>query len=587
MKSKYAIYLHLAAIVSLAAAAEPNADISGFDKDVKPLLEKYCISCHGPDKVKAEIRVDTLNPDMFASDSGEYWEEVYNQLSIGDMPPDDEAQPTVEERETITAWVHHELRRAAELRRSTGGNNVIRRLTAYEYSNTLRDLLGIDLDYAENLPPEGAAQEGFVNNSAVLGTSGLHIEYFQRIGADAIRKAVMFGDQPEAFVLEFSPDEHLPKPKPKTDDKDEKKKKKRTPTGPIVVHQSDAAEGGVLMTTIASHAGAAAQATQPGSLIQVNTRDIPVTGPIRITIRARAENQGDGIVPEIGITAGKDAGSKARPFKVLGAVNVAGDELRDYVFDARLERFPMDPHDAKKQQFLAIQSFFDPGTSEIAEQPRVFIDSVHIEAGVYENWPPETRSNLLVSGDVRELLTNFMKRAYRRPAAAEEVDRMVALYENLRGGELSHENALIETMAAVLAAPGFLLLAEPSTESKRRPLNDWELASRLSYFLWSTMPDERLFALAEQGKLSDPSVLSAEVERMLSDENAEAFFENFASQWLDLDAIYNIAINPEFFPNFNDQTKDVMVEETIAFFTQLMKDDRSALDLIDSDDAML
>lgn len=265
---------------------------------------------------------------------------------------------------------------------------------------------------------------------------------------------------------------------------------------------------------------------------------------------------------------------------------MANGELQDYVFESQLDKFPLSGG-TLKTQFVVIKNAFDQGTANVNEEPRLLIESVKIEAGVYETWPPETRTRILAGDDIREILTDFMSRAYRRPATEGEVGRMATLYETLRAGELSHEDAVVETLAAVLSAPGFLLLAEPSTESKRRPLNDWELASRLSYFLWSTMPDDHLFALAEQQKLSDPNVLSVEVERMLADEKAEAFFENFASQWLDLDAIYNIAINPEFFPDFDDATKDVMVAETIAFFTQLVKSNRSALDLIDSEDAIL
>ena len=120
MKQLFSLLFSLIATAGLFAA-EPHADLPTFKGKLQPLLRKYCVGCHGSKLKKAELRIDRLNPDMFASDSGEFWEEVYNQLSSGDMPPEDAPQPTVAERESITAWVHHELRRAAELKRSTGG----------------------------------------------------------------------------------------------------------------------------------------------------------------------------------------------------------------------------------------------------------------------------------------------------------------------------------------------------------------------------------------------------------------------------------------------------------------------------------
>ena len=568
-------------------AAGPSADLETFEKEIQPLMEKYCVACHGPDKVKAELRIDELNPDLFGGFDAEHWEEVYNQLSIGEMPPYDEPQPSSKERDVITAWLADELRAAAAAKRSTGGSNVVRRLTRYEYNNTLRDLLGLDLDFAKNLPPEGAAKEGFVNNSDVLTTSGLHIEYFQRIGAEAIRRALVLGDEPEAFVLEFSPLDHLPKAKGNEGElsKAEKKKRNRGPKGPVIVSGGELSDGLVTLPSVAPPASDSKKPFQNGAMIRVNTQKIPTEGPLRITVRARS-NAEPIEAPQLAVVLGHDAGNSASPLEYLGSLEVSGGKLRDYTFEGLLDRFPLSGG-TLKTQFVVIQSRFDAGTAEVETLPSLSIDTVKIEAGAYGTWPPKSRTRILVSDDIREVLSGFMKRAYRRPATKEEIERMTTLYETLREGGVEHEDAVVETLAAVLAAPGFLLLAEPSADSERRQLNDWELASRLSYFLWSTMPDEQLFDLAESGKLRDPAVLASEVGRMLADEKAEAFFENFTTQWLHLDAIYNVAINPEFFPGFQEPTKDVMVAETVAFFTELMKSNRSALDLIDSQDAML
>ncbi|MFP6640366.1 MAG: DUF1587 domain-containing protein [Myxococcota bacterium] len=312
----------------------PGADLKTFEKQIKPLLEKHCVRCHGPEKSKAELRLDQLDPDLFAGHDTEHWEEVYNQLNIGDMPPEDEEQPTREEREIISAWLNDELRAAAAMKRSTGGSNVLRRLTRYEYNNTLRDLLGIDMDFAKDLPPEGAAEEGFVNNNEVLGTSGLHIEYFQRIAVDAVRRALVLGEKPEPFVLDFQPERHIPKPVVEPADS---KKKEKQPAGPV--RNVLPADNAVLLTTTPAPKGSK-KAIPGGSLIQIETQEgIPIDGPIRITVRAAAQNASPGIAPRLHIELGFDGGAKASPFEVVGSLDITDPERRDYVFDIRAETF--------------------------------------------------------------------------------------------------------------------------------------------------------------------------------------------------------------------------------------------------------
>ena len=170
-------------------------------------LKQLCFRCHGPDKQEAQLRIDTLSIDLVNSDAGDHWEEVLNQLNVGAMPPEDELQPTPAQRELITSWIHGELKHAAEMRRASGDGSSLRRMTGYEYSNTMRDLLGIDLDFSKDLPPEGAAEEGFKNNNYVLGTSSIHLEFFQSIGEMALRKVLRFRDQPKRTAIKVQPED--------------------------------------------------------------------------------------------------------------------------------------------------------------------------------------------------------------------------------------------------------------------------------------------------------------------------------------------------------------------------------------------
>lgn len=186
----------------------------------------------------------------------------------------------------------------------------------------------------------------------------------------------------------------------------------------------------------------------------------------------------------------------------------------------------------------------------------------------------------------RKILRDFARRAFRRPATKEEVDRLVRCVKLAQKEGASFERSIQLAVEAVLVSPNFLFRVEidprPNDPMARRMVNDYELASRLSYFLWSSMPDEELFALAAQGKLHDPKVLTAQARRMLKDPKAQALAENFAGQWLQLRNLANVAPDPARFPDFNDKLRAAMRTETELFFKAVMNEDRSVLDFIDA-----
>lgn len=587
-------------------AAEAGPGLAAFKKEIKPLLNKYCVSCHGPEKSKANLRIDELDPDLLAGADGDLWEEVYNQLNIGDMPPEDEEQPTAAEREKISAWVHGQIHHAAEVKRSTGGRNVLRRLTAYEYRNTLRDLLGIDLDFAKSLPPEAAAVDGFVNNYEVLGTSSLHVEYFYEIAKDALERALVFGEKPrirlhdrnaaetEAGVKQY----RLDKEKEAAELISSGKKKtvhwlNRVPK--TALRKGEAVEGGVLLS---SNGGMFVHVVPPTK----KRERLSGIGPLRVTVRAAASNVSRDLLPHMEVKVGYYGQNvKSRPVKSIGSVRLQSGGVRDYVFDIIADDYPIKLLHPLSKQVVEVHNIMGSGTSKLTDEqlPKLYVESVRVEGPYYPEWPPETRTRITGvtqhpegSADaVREILSHFMTRAYRRPVAPDEINRMLKLYQTLRGKDAGYEEALVDTLAMVLSSPGFLLLAEPAPVDGKpnapRELNGYEIASRLSYFLWSTMPDAELLALAAEGKLSDKKVLAAQVKRMLENPRAEEFMSNFTRQWLGLDDISTVAVNPEFFPDFEEAMKDVLVEETVATFAYLVSDNRSCLELIDSKEVVV
>jgi hypothetical protein len=221
---------------------------------------------------------------------------------------------------------------------------------------------------------------------------------------------------------------------------------------------------------------------------------------------------------------------------------------------------------------------------------------VEFHGQAYDQWPPALHRRILHEpsngasladdGYVTEVLTKFMTRAFRRPVEEAEVAKMRRFYQSIRDDFPSAEEAMRETLAMVLIQPEFLFLIEPASDNIR-PINDWELASRLSYFLWSTMPDDRLMDLAADGKLHEPAELAKEVERMIDDPRSMRFVKQFTDQWLGLNVIDNIAISKDANPGFDDALKQDMCDESRYFFAELLRQNLSATNLLAADFTML
>ncbi|MBT3482839.1 MAG: DUF1587 domain-containing protein, partial [Opitutales bacterium] len=183
------------AIPSISSGAETTS----FDNQVTPVLEEYCIGCHGPEKQKNDFRIDTLDRDFINGRDTETWHDMLDVLNLGDMPPEDEPQPTETERQAIVDWITTKMIHAIDEKRSTGGLGVLRRLTRYEYNNTMIELLGIELDYASDLPPETNSHDGFQNNGSIMGMSAMQMEYYLQAAQRGLSMALVDYDEPEQF----------------------------------------------------------------------------------------------------------------------------------------------------------------------------------------------------------------------------------------------------------------------------------------------------------------------------------------------------------------------------------------------------
>lgn len=635
---------HLVWKLMLLCIAAPVAvsDSGDIERDVEPFLEKYCFSCHGPTQQKADLRLDTLDRDIVRGTATDTWQEVLDLLNVSEMPPVDARQPERAERQIIVDTLTNSLREATRVNTSTGGRNVLRRLTAYEYSNTLRDLLHLDLPYAVDLPPEGVAKEGFRNNSHVLGTSALHIEYFERIARSALERILLAPEEPPPpYFVRIEPERGFSQQEPSGQANPRKQKKKPSrKAGRSVVgyafsgedyrpgnnarpgvfrleHGELAPDGSAIILAgnrptdrvadpfaadrkIGGAQGDGRSGYQPE--FRVEMYEVPHDSPVLVRIRVAAVPGQNNTFPRLSFELGSFRGAGVSDQKEAANVEIRNTEPEIYEFVVHGLNFPFQSNKPGRPSYFRIFNDYRRGTSDLtyADLPKLKIDWVEIKANHFESWPsPQKAAILFASPDreeeavyVREVLSRFMMRAYRRPVTDAEVEHKYRLFSRLREQD-SFEETLVSTLATVLCSPSFLLLAEPhadvtdaETLPPRRKLSSYEVAVRLSYFLWSSMPDEQLFQLAASDQLLDSKVLLEQVRRMVNDPRAEGFSRNFAIQWLDLAGVRRLAVNPEYF-NFQEKMKDTFEEEPIQFVHHVLTSDLSIQNFIDSDFAML
>lgn len=575
------VILLLAELSRTSACAEtsPGSRRKLFETRVMPVLQQYCVDCHNAKKHEADLQLDRLNPDMVEGSDAETWHDVLNRINRGEMPPEKSKQLSAEHRQVLVDWLTVELKRAVDVRRSTGGRVVLRRLTRYEYQNTMRDLIGLDLNYSADLPPESSSVDGFQNNGATLGISPLQIEYYLKAARSALDKAIVTGSEPEVHQVEREINK-----KPESDDPKKKNKRKKV------------------------NMQAARLLADSNTMYQLKVNEFPREGDVIVRVTAAAEVPDGAGYPQLHVSLGVKSDTES-PERMLAVADVTAplDKPQTFEFRGRIEDFPLPGHNPKFPG-LAINlrnvyggSYTKIGRtskqgSQVADSPAIVLKSIEFLGPVFKSWPPASHTRILFDRPagqsdvdyVNDVLKQFMRRAYRRPVSEADVDVMMSFFERVQPRSETLEAAVRDTLAMVLVSPEFLYLVEPRTQQKQREsLNAHELASRLSYFLWNSMPDDELFELAGNGTLSQPQVLKQQVQRLIADTRSWEFVAHFSDQWLDLSGTSRVAVNPQFYPAFDDHLKVDMRLETQHFLAELLRHDLSALNLISSDFAVV
>lgn len=619
--------------VTKAVDVAPKANVAFFQESVGPILKKSCLACHGPEKAEGRLRIDQLNPDILTGPDAERWREVFNALSKSEMPPKDEPAYALADadRGRIVDWLSEELNTASVIRRNSKEHSSFRRLTKYEYNYALQDLLGLPYSLANSLPPETASEEGFKNSSELLQMSVMQFETYREIGLKALKRATVSGERPQPVTYIISMPEEMAKAESKKDDKDADKNKKptRKPKNQQQLFNRETDDsvpfGERKIMPRAEAVAGQSPSVSPIVLVLPRSNELkldldrflPDEGTMRVRIRAGRSTMNPDEHASLRLIFSAHTSNNANFSQVVSEhdipVTASADDPQFIHFDIQLSDIQRNPFRKlattfpRRDEFLHIHNV---SNAHGGEPLQVLIDYIEISAPFYEQWPPKTHTDIFFEsankGDEqvygREVLNRFLKRVWRRPVVSQEADQFMALFAKYRPGFTTFEDAMVEVLATALATPEFLYLtqrvttdgnitAEGSrtressdrslTTSATRPISEFELASRLSVFLWSSIPDDELLNHAEHGTLREPKVLTAQIKRMLADPRSQRFSQNFVEQWLGLDRMNSVT-------HVTDSSlREAMQEEPIAFFDEVLKQNHSIMDFIHSDYAVV
>ncbi len=609
-------------VATRAVDAAPEADLKTFRNNIQPVLAKACFECHGPDKQKGELRIDTLNADLFSGDDVDWWLEVLAVLTNGEMPPEGEVELADDERARVIEWLAAEIQIASSARRATAKHSSFRRMTRYEYNYALQDLLGLPFDFAEDLPPDPTSEDGFQNSSEVLHVSSMQFRAYLDSSRRALRLATVSGDRPEllrwgvsmeaAAAIEWKKQgNQLAKLRKQHKDDPEKlkaelaKQADRFAKRPNGVHYQNPATGHMARQSWGYNGAKFAwrptkeraevppvsqhiAIIPPKQTLIVELGDqLPEKGTLRVRVRASSEASGTPSMQLLfGWQASNDSSASFRISNQMVVVDAAAGAPRFYQWDVPLSQiYPRNlVRKTSKMGGIPSPSEYLKIVNASVASGDIHVDYVEVTAPFYEQWPPASHARIFIeSGNqanenayARDVLTQFLSQAWRRDATDKEVAQKVRLFRKLRRKCDSFEEAMIETLAAVLASPNFLYVVSSASDG----LSDQQLATRLSMFLWCSTPDRELQGLANTGQLHDATVLGGQVRRMLADVKAQRFSQHFVRQWLNLELLDFLHVDRKIYPRFDATLREAMAQEPVAFFRELLRHDHSALEFL-------
>ena len=526
--------------------ASETAGDPAFQADVASFVSTYCAKCHGPEKPKGGLNLVEFADAESALKARKTWSRVRDALEAGTMPPDDAPQPASGQSEKVVRWVQSAFSRADCRINDDPGRVTLRRLNRAEYRNTVRDLLLVDYAPTEDFPSDDVGY-GFDNIGDVLTLPPILMERYLAAAEAIAARAVVDDNPPKPRVLNLF----------------------------IPIEKSSALDrvkrNGLRLNSVGS-VGLAAE--------------LPSDGDYFLRVQATAEQAG----PEL----------------AKMAMLVDGKEVHRVDVKTRSEfgTFQAKFHAEKgmhKFEVAFLNDFYDESKPEGQRDRNLIVRNNFWEVvgplPVDNGRLPESHKRVVFkkprdlndSATIRALLERLAIRAFRRPVTSEELTRLLQVVELAKLDGERVEVGLRLAVQAILVSPHFLFHVEldRGANGASHLVDEYELASRLSYFLWSSMPDDELLEAARKNQLRSPGVLETQVKRLLQDPKSRAMTENFAAQWLQIRKLRDSSPDKAAFPKFDEALRTSMKKETELYFSAVVREDRSILDFLDSDFSFL
>ncbi len=558
--------LHIACpAIALVAAITP---IGEAQVPTEKFFAQHCDKCHSGVNLKGDFDIANLTDNFTDKQNREQWLTVLEQLKAGAMPPEERPRPPTLEVQRVMDWISAQAEKAELARRSKEGRVVMRRLNRAEYANTLRDLLGVEVDLGDLLPLD-TSTNGFDNNAEMLHTSSFLMRNYLDAADRVLDEAI--ANEPEPWIQ-----------KKRFDIREEKSVQA---TGSVYRHTDD---------------GVAIFATWESANIRVTMWNFRshFRGKYRFRISGYGF-QSEGKPITFRVTAGTL--KEVTEERLIDYFAVPADTPTVIEFTEQLE--PENRIRILAEGLPALPPAVEKIGADKYTGPGLVIQWVDVEGPILESWPPP--SHKAIFGDLKQtrisperfevvspqpmvdaerILRNFARRAFRRPITDEDIRPFLVRVKSKLDQNVGFEQAMRVGLKGILVSPDFLFLREQATNHEQvTQLDDFALASRLSYFLWSSMPDEELFQLATSNRLHDSEVLREQVERLLSDPKAKAFNTNFTGQWLSLRSIDATLPDGTLYPEYDDILKTSMLKETSLFFDEVLKNNLPLTNFVSSD----
>ena len=570
------VSLAMSILTAGTSAAAPSGRSPGGMPDT--FLKQHCVRCHDGKVQEGQFRLDTLDRNFASLSAAERWAEVMTRINAGEMPPEEEPRPTADQIAGVVEWISGQLAAGEATRMAARGRMTHDRLSREEYANTVYDLLGVRVDVNEpGVFNEDPTFRGFDRIGAMLTLAPTHVERYL-----AAADAVLARAYPEKPV--------------------------ESRTARLQGIQLDGSGGR------AAAIGAADKVRKllwPGRSVWF-PQSIQTSGVYRIRITL------SGLRPE---------GDRAPHLTVWNK------KQKKSIFEADVLAAEAQPMTVEFEQFLSAPVALElrhelppnfaggssrntlemgggvfigsrdhrlghPGADKLfdddgnALHPLLIVDAIEVEGPIVTDeergkqaafWPADLASE----AEVRACLTRFAERAWRRPVAADEIDRYTAVYTHESGAGEKSRAAYLSAMAGVLASKSFCYLENGDTGSQRRELNDFELASRLSYFLWGSLPDEPLLEAARTGSLKRPEILQSQVARMIADSKIARFLETFPHQWLELHRVGMFQPDRKIYRDYDLWLEYSMTREPVETFAEAFRENLPVADLLAGDWSMV